>query len=79
MTGGRGFIALAAFYFGAGRPWPTAAAAFLFGFFDAAQVRLQNLGVPVQLVQTLPYVMVVAVLTGVAIARQRQEMEGLST
>jgi len=75
MTGGRGFIALAAFYFGAGRPWPTAAAAFLFGFFDAAQVRLQGFGVPVQLVQTLPYVVVVIVLTTVAIARQRQDME----
>lgn len=79
MTGGRGFIALAAFYFGGGRPWPTAAAAFLFGFFDAAQVRLQNFGIPVQLVQTLPYVMVVIVLTAVAIARQRQEMEALPT
>lgn len=77
MTGGRGFIALAAFYFGAARPWPTATAAFLFGFFDAAQVRLQGFGVPVQLVQTLPYVVVVIVLTAVAIARQRQEMEAL--
>jgi len=77
MTGGRGFIALAAFYFGAARPWPTAAAAFLFGFFDAAQVRLQGFGVPVQLVQTLPYVVVVIVLTAVAIARQRQEMEAV--
>ncbi|MBA2635045.1 MAG: ABC transporter permease [Chloroflexi bacterium] len=77
MTGGRGFIALAAFYFGAARPWPTAAAAFLFGFFDAAQVRLQGFGVPVQLVQTLPYVVVVIVLTAVAIARHRQEMEAV--
>lgn len=79
MTGGRGFIALAAFYFGGGRPWPTAAAAFLFGLFDAAQVRLQGYGVPVQLVQTLPYVAVVVVLSAVAIARQRRELEALPT
>jgi ABC-type uncharacterized transport system permease subunit len=77
MTGGRGFIALAAFYFGGARPWQTAAAAFLFGFFDAAQVRLQNVGIPVQLVQTLPYLVVVVALTVVAIARQRREMEAV--
>ncbi|MGH2428721.1 MAG: ABC transporter permease [Candidatus Limnocylindria bacterium] len=73
MTAGRGFIALAAFYFGAARPWPTAAAALLFGFFDAAQVRLQGQGVPAQLVQMLPYLVVVAALTIVAIIRTRRE------
>jgi general nucleoside transport system permease protein len=73
MTAGRGFIALAAFYFGAARPWPTAAAAILFGVFDAAQARMQGLGVPVQLVQMLPYLAVVIALTFVAIRRQRRE------
>ena len=62
MTAGRGFIALAAFYFGRNHPWPTAAACLLFAVFDALQVRLQGYGVPVQLVQTLPYVMVIVVL-----------------
>ncbi|MBA3875518.1 MAG: ABC transporter permease [Anaerolinea sp.] len=73
MIAGRGFIALAAFYFGAARPWPTAAAALLFGFFDAAQVRLQGQGIPVQLVQLLPYLVVVVTLTVVAITRARRE------
>lgn len=73
MIAGRGFIALAAFYFGAARPWPTAAAALLFGFFDAAQVRLQGQGVPTQLVQMLPYLVVVIALTMVAIIRTRRE------
>jgi simple sugar transport system permease protein len=73
MIAGRGFIALAAFYFGAARPWPTAAAALLFGAFDAGQARLQGVGVPVQLVQLLPYLAVVVILTVVAIRRQRRE------
>jgi ABC-type uncharacterized transport system permease subunit len=73
MVGGRGFIALAAFYFGGARPWATAGAAFLFGFFDAAQVRLQNVGVPVQLVQMVPYLVVVVALTAIAIRRHARE------
>lgn len=73
MTAGRGYIALAAFYFGRSRPWPTAAACLIFGFFDALQIRLQTQDVPAQLVQTLPYVVVVAVLaaTGIHAARTR--------
>lgn len=73
MVAGRGFIALAAFYFGRSRPWPTALACLLFALFDAAQIRLQGQGVPAQLVQSLPYVVVVGVLalTGVGAARTR--------
>lgn len=73
MIAGRGFIAFAAFYFGRARPWPTAAACVLFAIFDATQVRLQGQNVPVELVQTLPYVAVIAVLvfTGVRTARAR--------
>ena len=72
MTAGRGFIALAAFYFGAARPWPTAGAALLFGFFTAVQARVQGLGVPVQLVQMIPYIVVVVVLSLIAIRRSRR-------
>jgi ABC-type uncharacterized transport system permease subunit len=71
MTAGRGYIALAAFYFGRSRPWPTAAACLIFGFFDALQIRLQTQDVPAQLVQTLPYVVVVAVLAGTGIRAAR--------
>lgn len=73
MVAGRGFIALAAFYFGRARPWPTAAACLLFALFDAAQIRLQGQGVPAQLVQSLPYLVVVVVLAlaGVRAARTR--------
>ena len=69
MTGGRGFIALAAFYFGAARPWPTAAAALLFGVFEAASFRFGSSGLAPQLVQMLPYLAVVLSLTLVALRR----------
>jgi simple sugar transport system permease protein len=68
IAGGRGFIALAAFYFGRESPWRTALGALLFGFFDAAQIRLQGRGLPADLVQTLPYLIVIVVLTGLGIA-----------
>jgi general nucleoside transport system permease protein len=71
ITAGRGFIALAAFYFGRNRPWLTATGALLFGFFDAVQIRIQGRGVPAELVQTLPYLMVIVVLTLMAIAVRR--------
>ena len=72
ITAGRGFIALAAFYFGRNRPGLTALGALLFGFFDALQIRLQGRGVPAELVQTLPYVMVILVLIAIAVAGRRQ-------
>ena len=73
MTAGRGFIALAAFYFGAARPWLTAAAAFLFGLVDAVQVRLPGSEIPPQVVDMLPYLAVIVALTALGIARTRRE------
>ena len=79
ITAGRGFIALAAFYFGRNRPWPTALGALLFGFFDAFQIRLQGRGVPAELVQILPYAMVIVVLTLMALAVSRSRgKEGMN-
>jgi simple sugar transport system permease protein len=77
ITAGRGFIALAAFYFGRNKPWMTAFAALLFGFFDALQIRLQGRGIPSELVQTLPYLVVILVLVALGIAeRRRLGLEG---
>jgi len=73
MTAGRGYIALAAFYFGAARAWPTATAAFLFALVDAIQVRLPGNDLPPQVGDMLPYIAVVAALTVVAIGRRRRE------
>ncbi|MBE3575868.1 MAG: ABC transporter permease [Firmicutes bacterium] len=71
MTGGRGFIALAAFYFGANRPWPTAMAALLFGLFQALQYRLQGSGVPPQIMEMIPYLGVVISLVAVQLRKVR--------
>jgi simple sugar transport system permease protein len=69
MTAGRGFIALAALIFGKWKPVPAACACLLFGFAEAAQIRLQGVSlwgtpIPVQFIQILPYVLTVFVLAG---------------
>ncbi|MBI4921189.1 MAG: ABC transporter permease [Devosia nanyangense] len=70
MTGGRGYIALAALIFAKWRPVPAMFACLLFGFLDAVQIRLQGVDlplvgqVPVQAIQALPYVLTVVLLAG---------------
>ncbi len=70
MTAGKGFIALAALVFAKWRPWPALATCLLFGFLDAAAIRLQGtvlpgIGeVPVQAIQALPYLLTVVLLAG---------------
>jgi simple sugar transport system permease protein len=76
ITGGRGFIALAAFYFGRTSAYRTALGAALFGVFDAAQIRLQGRGVPAEIVQTLPYFIVILVLTALGFADRRSKRGG---
>lgn len=74
LTAGRGFIALAAFYFGRDRPWATAAACLLFGLLDAAQIRMQTVGLPPRLISALPYllVLVALVITQIRSVRRAQ-------
>lgn len=63
MTAGKGFIALAAIYFGRGRPALTTLACVLFGFFEGFQSRLQLwTDIPPQLAQTIPFLSVVVML-----------------
>ncbi|MGV8881445.1 MAG: ABC transporter permease [Rhodoglobus sp.] len=77
MTAGRGYVALAAFYFGRSRPLPTALACVLFGFFDALQIRLQTVGgFSADIISTLPYIAVVVVL---AITGIREHYRGAKT
>jgi len=66
MTGGRGFIALAAMIFGGWIPLGAFGASLLFGFTDALQMRLQSMGIlPPQIILMLPYIITVIVLAGV--------------
>lgn len=70
MTAGRGFMALAALIFGRWHPVGALGACLLFGFMDAAAIRLQGVNVPgvgevpVQAIQALPYVLTVVLLAG---------------
>jgi simple sugar transport system permease protein len=72
MTGGRGFIALAAIYLGAKRPLGTLIAALVFGAAEALAIQLGNLRVPTQLVQTIPYfATLIALVVYAVVQRQR--------
>jgi ABC-type uncharacterized transport system permease subunit len=70
MTAGRGFMALAALIFGRWHPVGAFWACLLFGFLDAAAIRLQGVQisgfgeVPVQFIQALPYLLTVVLLAG---------------
>jgi simple sugar transport system permease protein len=70
MTAGRGFMALAALIFGRWQPKNAMWACLLFGFLDAAAIRLQGVSlsgigeIPVQVIQALPYVLTVVLLAG---------------
>jgi simple sugar transport system permease protein len=70
MTAGRGFMALAALIFGRWNPVGALWACLLFGFLDAAAIRMQGVAlplvgeVPVQFIQALPYVLTVVLLAG---------------
>ena len=72
MSGGRGYIAIAAVIFGKWRPLPVMAACLMFGLADAAQLRLQTSvdWLPREVVQILPYALTIVALAG-AIGRSR--------
>ncbi|MBI3552641.1 MAG: ABC transporter permease [Elusimicrobia bacterium] len=72
MSGGRGYIALAAVIIGKWTPLGAAAAALFFGFAEASQIILQTYGlrVPTQFVQMIPYALTLAAVAGL-IGRSR--------
>jgi len=66
MSGGRGYIALAALIMGKWRPLPAVLACLLFGFAETCQLHLQavDVGVPNELVRSLPYLLTMVALAG---------------
>ena len=63
ISGGRGFIALAAMIFGKWTPLGTAGAALLFGVGEALAIRLQGVfAIPVQFIHMVPYLLAIFVL-----------------
>ncbi|NJD27833.1 MAG: ABC transporter permease [Chloroflexi bacterium] len=66
MTGGRGFIGLAAMIFGGWTPIGAFLASLVFGFADALQARLSILGaaVPSEFLLMVPYLVTIVVVAG---------------
>ncbi len=62
MSAGRGFMAVAVLIFSGGDPVKVLLGCLLFGFADAASLRLQTMGVSSYLVLMLPFVVSVAAL-----------------
>ena len=67
MTGGRGFIGLAAMIFGRWHPVGALGAALVFGFADSLQVKLAILdtGIPSEFLLMAPYLVTIIVVAGV--------------
>lgn len=77
MTNGRGFIALAAVFFGNAAPGLTTVGCLLFGMFEALQFRGQVMtGLPPQLLQMLPYLIVVLILVLIS-ARKKMRRQAI--
>ncbi len=64
MTGGTGFIALAAMIFGKYTPIGTGLACLVFGLGEALSTRLQDTGFSPNLLATLPYILTLVALIG---------------
>jgi simple sugar transport system permease protein len=64
MTGGRGYIAIAAMIVGKWSPLGAAAACLLFGAAEALQITLQGSGFPSEPLQMLPYLVTMLALAG---------------
>jgi simple sugar transport system permease protein len=71
MTAGRGWIALALVVFASWRPGRLAAGAYLFGAVTILQLHAQGfgLGIPPQLMSSLPYLATIIVLVAISRAR----------
>lgn len=75
MTAGRGFLAVAAILVGRGNPLLAALSCLLFAYTDALSLGLQNVGIPSQIVLTLPYVSTILVLIIIGV-RKNLGMKG---
>lgn len=71
MTAGRGYVAIAAEVMGGGGAFGTLVASLVLAAADALATSLQGLGLPSELMQTLPYVVPVVALVLHAARRRR--------
>jgi len=73
MTNGRGFMGVAAMFFGGAHPVFTAIGCFVFGFADSVGSRMQAYGVSSQFILMMPYIVTVLVLTISMIIKLKKE------
>ncbi len=73
MTNNRGFMGVAAMYFGNANPVFTAIGCLIFGLADSIGARVQAYGVPSQIVLLMPYVITIVVLVISLISKQTAE------
>ena len=62
ISAGKGFLALAAIMVGNGHPIKTALACLVFGYTQALSVTLQSMGLPSQIVISVPYLITIAIM-----------------
>ena len=79
MTNNRGFMGVAAMYFGNANPIFTAIGCLIFGFADAVGARVQAYGVPSQIVLLMPYVITIVVLVISLVSKQAAEKKKKSS
>lgn len=73
MSAGRGFIAIAAEVMGQGTAWGTLIASLVLAAAEAIAITLQSLGLPFELMQMIPYLVPVFVLTVHAARKMRRD------
>ena len=74
MTNGRGFMGVAAMFFGGANPIFTTMGCLIFGFTDSVGARLQAHGFPSQFVLMLPYIITISILS-VSMIRQYKKIK----
>lgn len=73
MTNGRGFMGVAAMYFGAADPVRTTLGCLVFGLSDSIGAKLQPFGVPSQIILLMPYMVTILVLWASIAVKNSQE------
>ena len=79
MTNGRGFMGIAAMFFGNATPSGAIIGSLIFGFFEALGNRMQPYGIPSAIMLALPYMIVLIVLVVSVIARVKKEQREKSS
>lgn len=78
MTNGRGFMGVAAMFFGGGNPVLSWIGCLIFGLTDSIGSRLQSYGLPSQFILMIPYIATVAILA-ISLARKLRSEEKMKS